>query len=462
MRTRDVGLRTFSLRRRVTMMVIVVVGVALLAMAFAVQTAFQLQSERELDRKVEAKLAQVERAAKGRPMNPSDFSAKYSFGGVTVVVRQPNGALYYYNGRIDSLAELGGTVQLDKPVGHGVSVVLLTDSPEPAQNRLRNVLLLVGLGTLGLTVLVLVITIRLALRPLEVMAGLSRSIALGDRGRRLAPIRPNTELGKTAVAFDQMLDALEGAEAHARASEQQTRRFVADAAHELRTPLAGVQAAAETLVRLGPGADQDDVERMHVMMVREARRATRLVEDLLSLAQIDAGLELRFEAVNLRALAEAEVERLRLLAPAVGVHVEGDAPVLAGDPLRLGQVVGNLLDNARRHASAEGTVRVRIARVGSRVELLVLDDGPGVPPAERERIFNRLVRLDNARTTGKAGAGLGLAIARGIARAHGGDLACVEPPPGQQGAAFRLVLPATPPPDLPTTPLPAAPLPAAT
>ncbi|WP_210407921.1 HAMP domain-containing protein, partial [Allokutzneria sp. NRRL B-24872] len=237
MSTRNVGLRTFSLRRRVTLMVILVVGIALLAMAFTVQTAFQLQSERELDVKVEAKLSQVERAARGRIIYPTDFSAKYSFGGVTVLVRRPDRKLFNFNGEVESIAELGGTVQLEKPVGGGYSVILLTDSPEPAQNRLRNVLLLVGLGTLGLTVIVLIVTVRLALRPLEVMAGLSRSIALGDRGRRLAPIRTNTELGRTAVAFDQMLDALEGAEAHARTSEQQTRRFVADAAHELRTPL---------------------------------------------------------------------------------------------------------------------------------------------------------------------------------------------------------------------------------
>ncbi|MCP3804156.1 HAMP domain-containing histidine kinase [Allokutzneria sp. A3M-2-11 16] len=455
MNTRNVGLRTFSLRRRVTLMVILVVGVALLAMAFAVQTAFQLQSARELDRKVEAKLAQLDRVVKVRILHPTDFSAKYSSNGVTVVVRRPDRKLFNYNGEVDSIAELGGRVQLEKPVGFGYSVILLTDSPEPAQNRLRNVLLLVGLGTLGLTVIVLVVSIRLALRPLEVMAGLSRSIALGDRGRRLAPIRTNTELGRTAVAFDQMLDALEGAEAHARASEQQTRRFVADAAHELRTPLAGVQAAAETLVRLGPGAQQDDVERMQVMMVREARRATRLVEDLLALAQIDAGLELRFEAVHLLGLVESEVERLSLLAPSLDVEVSGDDPVVAGDPLRLGQVVGNLLDNARRHASAEGVVHVRVTRYPQHVELVVLDNGPGVPAAERERIFSRLVRLDTARTTGKAGAGLGLSIAKGIARAHGGDLACVEPPAGHRGAAFRLVLPVTTAQDLPTAPIPA-------
>ncbi|GAA4014643.1 HAMP domain-containing sensor histidine kinase [Allokutzneria multivorans] len=456
MSTRNVGLRTFSLRRRVTLMVILVVGIALLAMAFTVQTAFQLQSERELDVKVEAKLSQVERAAKGRVIYPTDFSAKFSHGGVTVLVRRPDRKLFNFNGEVDSIAELGGTVQLEKPVGNGFSVILLTDSPEPAQNRLRNVLLLVGLGTLGLTVIVLIVTVRLALRPLEVMAGLSRSIALGDRGRRLAPVRTNTELGRTAVAFDQMLDALEGAEAHARTSEQQTRRFVADAAHELRTPLAGVQAAAETLVRLGTGAKQDDVERMQVMMVREARRATRLVEDLLSLAQIDAGLELRFEAVHLLGLVESEVERLRLLAPSLEVVVEGDDPVIAADPLRLGQVVGNLLDNARRHAatSSDAAVRVRVTRHPQHVELVVLDNGPGVPVADRERIFSRLVRLDGARTSGKAGAGLGLSIAKGIARAHGGDLACVEPPFGHEGAAFRLVLPLPTAPDLPTAPIP--------
>jgi two-component system OmpR family sensor kinase len=271
------------------------------------------------------------------------------------------------------------------------------------------------------------------------MTALARSITRGDRGRRLAPTRTDTELGRTAAAFDDMLDALEGAERQARWSEARTRQFVADAAHELRTPLAGVQAVAEAAV--APGLDADERDRLHVLLLRESHRAGRLVDDLLALARIDAGIELRREPVELRALADTEAERVRLRAPGRAIEVAGGPVTVTGDPVRLAQVLANLLDNALRHAAA--TVSVTVGP-GGRVQ--VSDDGPGVPPADRERIFDRLVRLDESRAAHDGGAGLGLAIARGIARAHGGDLVCLPASHGgdARGATFRLSLPAAP------------------
>jgi two-component system OmpR family sensor kinase len=139
--------------------------------------------------------------------------------------------------------------------------------------------------------------------------------------------------------------------------------------------------------------------------------------------------------VDLLELARTEVERVRLLAPQVAVELEGDPVVVPGDAPRLAQVLANLLDNARRHTTGRIEVRVRAPGI-----VTVSDDGAGVAPADRERIFERLVRLDEARSADDGGAGLGLAIARGIARAHGGDLGCVEPVDGR-GAAFALRLP---------------------
>jgi two-component system OmpR family sensor kinase len=230
-----------------------------------------------------------------------------------------------------------------------------------------------------------------------------------------------------------MLDELEGAEATARASEARTRQFVADAAHELRTPLAGVQAAAEAAI--APGLASADRDRLHLLLLRETHRAGRLVDDLLVLARLDAGIELRREPVDLLELARTEVERVRLLAPHVDVALAGDPEVVPGDAPRLAQVLANLLDNARRHTAGRIEVRVRAPGI-----VTVSDDGAGVAPADRERIFERLVRLDEARSADDGGAGLGLAIARGIARAHGGDLGCVDPVDGR-GAAFELRLP---------------------
>jgi signal transduction histidine kinase len=298
------------------------------------------------------------------------------------------------------------------------------------------------------TGVVLVVTVRLALSPLDAMTNLARSITRGGRGRRLSPTRPETELGRTAEAFDDMLDALEGAEhqarvaeAASRASEERTRRFVADAAHELRTPIAGVQAAAEAVLQQAPDADVEDRDRLHLLLVRESRRAGQLVNDLLDLARIDAGIELNAAPVDLRALADAQAERIRVLAPELTVTVEGPATVVPADEARITQIVANLLDNARHATGPDGHVGVWLRRSGPYAELLVTDDGYGVPATDRERIFDRLVRLDNARDRRFGGSGLGLPIARGFARAHGGDLTCETPAPGTTGAVFRLLLP---------------------
>jgi signal transduction histidine kinase len=130
-----------------------------------------------------------------------------------------------------------------------------------------------------------------------------------------------------------------------------------------------------------------------------------------------------------------------VLAPELTVRVDGAALTVWADEARITQIVANLLDNARKATGPDGHVGVWLRQVGAFAELLVTDDGPGVPAADRERIFDRLVRLDNARDRRFSGSGLGLPIARGFARAHGGDLTCVPPPPGDHGAVFRLVLP---------------------
>ena len=291
---------------------------------------------------------------------------------------------------------------------------------------------------------------RTALRPLADMTTLARRIAAGDRGRRLgaagsgpdkrrgaaaepAPtaFRPGTELGRTAAAFDAMLDELEAAEARMRA-------FLSDASHELRTPLAGLQANAELLLREDP--DRAERERVAVAMVRESRRAARLVDDLLTMARLGQGVPIVAEPVDLMRLAGPEVERARTLAPDLTVELTGPAGVIVqGDPVRLGQIVTNLLDNARHATPAGGTVTVSVRRPAGRVWLDVADTGPGVAPADRGLIFERFGRGDVSRSRNTGGAGLGLPIARGLAQAHGGDLTYVDTGPG---ARFRLDLPA--------------------
>ncbi|MCO5610770.1 hypothetical protein L7F22_065011 [Adiantum nelumboides] len=321
----------------------------------------------------------------------------------------------------------------------GSALVLTADADQvtSARQRLRRILLALGVAGLVAAGLVTLLTTRLALAPLDDMTGLARSITGGDRGRRLAPARTDTELGRAAAAFDDMLDELEGAESTARASEARTRQFVADAAHELRTPLAGVRAAAEAA--LDPELPAADRDRLHLLLLRDTQRAARLVDDLLALARIDAGIELHPVPVDLLELARGEVERAGLLAPGLDVRATGPerAVVVPGDPQRLGQVLANLLDNARRHTRPAARSRSRWPPGTAPARSTVSDTGPGVPAADRERIFERLVRLDDARSADAGGAGLGLAIARGIARAHGGELRCTLPrrAPGPRSAS---------------------------
>ncbi|TDO33111.1 sensor histidine kinase [Paractinoplanes brasiliensis] len=272
---------------------------------------------------------------------------------------------------------------------------------------------------------------RAALRPLDDMTTLARQIAAGDRGQRLDPPRSDTELGRTAAAFDAMLDELE-------AGEVRMRSFLSDASHELRTPLAGLQANAELLLRENP--DREQRERIAVAMVRESRRAARLVDDLLTTARLGQGLPLVAERVDLLVLAGTEADRARSLSPALTFDVAGEPGLFVdGDPVRLGQIVTNLLDNARHATPRGGTVSVLVRRHGPRVRLEVSDTGPGVPPEERTLIFERFGRGDASRSRHTGGAGLGLPIARGLAEAHGGQLTYADAGPG---ATFRLDLPA--------------------
>ncbi|HET6257032.1 MAG TPA: HAMP domain-containing sensor histidine kinase [Pseudonocardia sp.] len=454
-------LRTVSLRRRVTALSMLVLAAVLVLVGVLTDVVFATQTRAHLHDELTVRAALADRlVTEGLPT--PEVVRRVEAPGIRAVVVAADGAVYDggeperapgppwrqgpgdYTGRDGwgdgSGAGPGRSDQvLQQPLVNGARLTLVADGAQvtAAQRLLRRTLLLLSIAALAVAGVVTLLTTRVALAPLDAMTALARSITRGDRGRRLAPSRTDTELGRTASAFDAMLDELEGAEASARASEARTRQFVADAAHELRTPLAGVQAAAEAAI--APGLDAEERDRLHLLLLRESHRAGRLVDDLLALARIDAGIELRHEPVDLLELARAEAERVRLLAPNRTVEVRGDSAVVPGDPARLGQVLGNLLDNARRYTPSGGRITVGVSVRGA-ATLLVTDTGPGVPPADRERIFDRLVQLDEARTADGGGAGLGLAIARGIARAHGGDLRCVDPPDGT-GAAFALILP---------------------
>ncbi|MGW2203015.1 HAMP domain-containing sensor histidine kinase [Streptomyces sp. NPDC001774] len=280
--------------------------------------------------------------------------------------------------------------------------------------------MLVGLPLLlGVVAGVTWLVTRRALRPVEsIRREMAEITSSQDLSRRVPEPATHDEVARLARTTNETLTALES-------SVERQRRFVADASHELRSPIASLRTqlevgAAHPELLDVPGAVEDTVRLQH------------LAADLLLLARLDAGERLAGAPVDLAALATEAAAGRR------GVTVEAAESVqVSGSRGRLGRVLGNLLDNAVRHARAEVTVTVR--REGDRAVLGVADDGPGVPEADRERIFERFVRLDDARTRDEGGAGLGLAIARDVAVRHGGTLTVGEAPAG--GALFELVLP---------------------
>lgn len=313
-------------------------------------------------------------------------------------------------------------------------------------HQLRLLMIGAGMATLVAAALLLMAVSRVALRPLDRLTTLANDIRTGDRGRRLRPDRADTELGRAATAFDGMLDALEASERRAqeaadaaRRAETATRRFLVDAAHELRTPIAGIQVAAEQLANSASQQHADAQYRRAGLLLSDARRAGRLVSDMLDLSRIDAGLPLDRHDVDLAAIADAEADRAAMLAPQLAVTRTGAATLnVNADPTRIAQILSNLLDNARRHTPAGGAITVDVGMRDGAAEVTVTDSGPGIPDDERERIFERLVRLDAGRARDHGGAGLGLPIARALAHAHGGELVCL---PHEGGAKFRLTVP---------------------
>jgi len=237
-------------------------------------------------------------------------------------------------------------------------------------------------------------------------------------------------------------------------TQQRMRAFLADASHELRTPITAVQASAESLLRASPSPAQR--ENLTLQILRDAHRAGRLVDDLLALTRLEQGIPLAAEPVDLVPLAAAAVDRTRELAPAITTTL--DAPAysrLRGDPARLRQVLDNLLDNARHATPPGGQITVRISNQHDTAEVEITDTGPGIPPADRERIFDRFTRLPGTHPRGPHGNapdgnGLGLAIARTITAAHHGTLTCAEP--AHSGARFLLRLPRPAPPRKPAPP----------
>jgi two-component system OmpR family sensor kinase len=272
-------------------------------------------------------------------------------------------------------------------------------------------------GTMLAGVIAIWFAVGSALRPLQAMASVATEVGrTHDLRRRLPRVRPRDEVGRLTDAFNDMLGRLEGA-------QESQRRFVADASHELRTPLTSIRGNAGLLQREPPPPPADAREAVEDI-VAESERMSRLVDGLLVLARADAGQELCRDAFDLARLAEPVARRAGLSASLEEAPVTGDADALT----RLAWI---LADNVRRHGGGEGVLWVR-RRVPGGALLVVSDRGPGIPPGEEERIFERFHQPDVSRSSG--GTGLGLAIARWIVTRHGGRIWAGNDPAG--GAVF--------------------------
>ena len=277
---------------------------------------------------------------------------------------------------------------------------------------------------------------RQALRPLSAMATQARDITERDLGSRLQPANPADELGTFARAFNDLLSRLETA-------LRGQRQFMADASHELRTPVSVARTAAEVTLD-APRRTEDDYREALDTVGRQMRRMTRMVDQMLVLARADAGTYRPQPADFYLDELIAECGRTASVLARRGVTVRWDTPgevAFRGDEELVRQMVLNLLENAVRHCRDGGTVRVTLtveeARPGSQIVIAVSDEGRGIPSADRERIFERFVRLDPARDG--SGVGLGLSIARWVADAHGGALTIERTGPG--GSTFVARLP---------------------
>jgi signal transduction histidine kinase len=346
----------------------------------------------------------------------------------TEIVATENGRLLVYSRPIWGQGRVEGVLQVARALGEY----------DQALGTLRGLLIsgsvLATLTTFGLGW----VFAGAALRPINRITQTAQAIgAERNFDRRVSYSGPDDEVGRLAVMFNTMLTELQSAYRHVEQALYAQRRFGADASHELRTPLTTIRGNLGLLER-EPPISAEDRAAVIADTVEECDRLIRLVNNLLVLARADGGLALRKEPIPLQAFIEDVCRQARLLASERVIRCENalDATV-PGDRDALKQVMLILLDNAIKYTPPHGTITIATAATDGRIMIHVRDTGPGVPPAALPYIFERFYRVETSRT--RAGAGLGLAIARELVEAQGGAIT-VESQMGK-GSQFTVTLP---------------------
>jgi len=332
-----------------------------------------------------------------------------------------NGVPDYPDLTLTGLGEGGGLSVLTGLVGRSVVLPSL-DAVKADVETFGRVISIVVPVLVALLALSTWLVVGRALRPVEAIRSRVAQIGAGELDRRVPDPGTGDEVGRLATTMNRMLDRLQR-------SSQRQRRFVSDASHELRSPLASLRTQLEVALAHPERAEWPAVA---AGVLEEGGRMERLVDDLLALARADEGAALAHtEEVDLGEMIAAEAERVEGLT----VDTSAVAPVVVrGDAQSLRRAVRNLLDNARRHAASRIVLRVTLE--GDEVVAVVEDDGSGIPEAEREQVFERFARLEESRDRDAGGTGLGLAVVREIVQAHGGTVVAEA---GEEGGA-RLVV----------------------
>ncbi|MBP2352130.1 signal transduction histidine kinase [Kribbella aluminosa] len=451
------GLRQASVRSRSTAAAVIVVAVALLIGAAALLLLLQRALITEVSDAADGRVADVARqvSTEGTKGLGHDL-ANTTRASQLIQVLDPNGKIVAAsssrvgNSPLTDLrppagallrAQVGAMPLIDDDHSflivaegaayHGTTyTVVVASSVETQRQTVSTVTqyLLIGFPVLLFVVGVAGwLMIGQALRPVERIRSRVQGIGSRDLTERVPVPQTRDEIARLAVTMNEMLDRLETGQTTQRA-------FVADASHELRSPLATLTAALEVIDADTTGKAWRELRQV---METETDRMRQLVEDLLLLAKADdRGIRMRQTDVDLDDLVEAEIKRLRSSKPELTVKGDVHPVRVTGDPGRLGQVLRNLVDNAAR--AAHSTVRLTTAERDGAAVITVEDDGDGIPEADRQRVFERFVRLDTSRSRASGGSGLGLSIAREITRAHHGTITLTSAPTGGTTATITL------------------------
>jgi two-component system, OmpR family, sensor kinase len=322
---------------------------------------------------------------------------------------------------VDGSIDYRGYVEREADGSVAVHAVPLRDFTTATSGLIR-ALLVAGGGVLLLGGAATWWTVRGAMRPVDEMVETAEAIAAGDLTRRVPDLDPGTELGRLGGSLNEMLAHIEQAVDSEREGRERLRQFVADASHELRTPLAAISGYAE-MHRTGALATGAEEAKAWSRIESEGRRMGNLVEDLLTLTRLGQAKPLRIEQVDLARVCRDAAADHSAIDPERSVTVSGPQSLLVrGDAERLHQVVTSLLANVRVHTPPGTHADVTVGRQNGTIELVVSDDGPGMPPQALAHVFDRFYRVDSSRSRRSGGSGLGLSIVDAIVTAHGGTV----------------------------------------